>query len=190
MILSQNDFVNKIKRMGQVKAVNTSNPGKAAEYRRFLGKELKMTDIDLEEPDSDEITVIRYKASQVPEGTLVEDTSLHVESVDVGVNVKWLLSTLPDHVGKKASFVVYMAYRHDERIHVYKGQVDGVITESSGSGGFGFDNVFLPNGTDKTLAEEKPVHYNPRYIVVQKFITGDQYGQFEPLYQWDGPWQD
>jgi XTP/dITP diphosphohydrolase len=41
--------------------------------------------------------------------------------------------------------------------HVVEGTVEGVLLrERRGSGGFGYDPIFLPHGFDATTAEMKP----------------------------------
>ena len=82
--------------------LNTSNPGKLLEFQRLFAKHnvhLDSTSIDLKEVDSDPITVITHKASQLDEFTLTEDTSLAIEGAEVGVNVRWLLQHLQTYIG-------------------------------------------------------------------------------------------
>lgn len=50
-----------------------------------------------------------HKASQLGEYVIIEDTSLDVEGEKVGVNVKWMMSSLPSFVGKRAHWNVFLA---------------------------------------------------------------------------------
>ena len=59
--------------------LNTSNQGKRSEFQRLFaqhGLSLTTQQIDLKEIDSDPVTVVVHKASQLEEEVLVEDTSL------------------------------------------------------------------------------------------------------------------
>lgn len=40
---------------------------------------------------------------------IIEDTSLDVEGEKVGVNVKWMMSSLSSFVGKRANWNVFLA---------------------------------------------------------------------------------
>lgn len=172
--------------------LNTSNQGKYEEYKRLFsahGYGLEATDVDLREIDADPVTVVVHKASQMPEGVIVEDTSLDVEGAAVGINVRWLLDHLPEFAGKKAVWTVLLAYQKEGNILVYRGVIDGVIVQPQGSGGFGFDPVFLPVGARETLAQSKPDEVNARAAAVKALISNDVFAERTPILNWDGPWQ-
>ena len=85
--------------------LNTSNQGKMLEFQRLFAKHgisLTPRQIDLEEIDSDPVTVVVHKASQLEEEMLAEDTSLDVQGISVGIHVRWLLQHLSECVEKKA----------------------------------------------------------------------------------------
>jgi XTP/dITP diphosphohydrolase len=68
-----------------------------------------------------------------------------------------LIEILKPHSDKSAYFVCYLCfYKSPEEIYYFEGRVHGTIAEKlSGSGGFGYDPVFLPDGrSGKSLAEE------------------------------------
>lgn len=174
--------------INQVKGINTSNPGKMAEYERFLGRDLDQSTVDLAEPQADPDTVAVYKASQVDSGVLVEDTSLDVEGASVGVNVKWMLDNLDTYIGHGATFTVILGLKLTFNVYLFRGDVRGTIVKPRG-GGFGFDAVFQPNGSQKTLGEEKPDLFNARYLAVQKLERGRWYHVSPPINEWDGEWQ-
>jgi len=168
--------------------LNTSNPDKIKEFKSFGLKVDGITRKDLKEPNADPLTVIRYKASQVGENVLVEDTSLFVDGHDVGTNIKWLMNKLNEMIGAKAEFKVYLGILLQGKIQVYIGSVKGMIVPPKGEG-FGFDPVFLPNGSSKTFGEEKPRKVNARYLAVQKYKQGNPNYILEPLNSWDGDYQ-
>lgn len=166
--------------------INTSNPDKLAEFKRYL-PDIEAIKKDLQEPDSDLITIIRYKASQF-EGVLVDDTSLHIAGESVGANIRWLLNDLPKYVGKKATFTCLLAIHRNHQIEIFKGEVRGTIVEPRGNS-FGFNNYFLPEGTEKTFGEEIPEQLNPRFLAISQFKQQKPFATEKPLKEWSGPFQ-
>lgn len=172
--------------------LNTSNPGKFEEFKRLFaqhGSPLETSHIDLKEIDADPIKVIAHKASQLGENVIVEDTSLDVEGADVGINIRWLLDHLTEFAGRKAEWTVLLAFRQNNQIYIYKGSVSGIIVPPRGQAGFGFDPVFLPNGSTQTLAESKPDLFNARAKAVESLLEGKAWTQHPVIEHWEGPWQ-
>jgi XTP/dITP diphosphohydrolase len=170
----------------------TSNEGKLREFRSHFDKygiTLDSTHVDIKEIDADPISVVVHKASQVDEGVLVEDTSLDVEGADVGVNVKWMLEHLPSFLGSKVCWRVLLAYRKESFVYVFEGKTDGIIVPPSGTGGFGFDPIFLPDGCNLTLAHEKPEAVDARLHVVKAFVQNCPTTVCSPITDWTGRWQ-
>lgn len=172
--------------------LNTSNEGKLSEFQQLFqkyGYSLTSTKIDLDEIDSDPLTVVVHKASHIGENILIEDTSLDIEGADVGVNIRWLLNNLNTLEGRKATWRVLLAYRKDGQVFVYQGIVHGTIVQAKGTNGFGFDPVFLPNGQTETLAENKPDSVNARALAVEALIKNQPLAIKPVMTSWDGPWQ-
>lgn len=179
--------------MQKVWKLNTSNLGKFEEFKRLFfqhGFSLEATHFDLREIVSDPIQVIAHKASQLGENIIVEDTALDIEGESVGINIRWLLDHLADYVGRKAEWTVLLAIHQGAEIYIFKGSVSGVIVEPKGSGGFGFDPVFLPDGAIETLAESKPDLVNARAKAVEAFVKGEVWKTHPVMKNWSGPWQD
>jgi XTP/dITP diphosphohydrolase len=101
--------------------------------------------------------------------TIGEDTGLFVEALGgrPGVysaryggggdesNRKKLLSELEGKNNRKAYFETVITLVINENWHeFFEGKVSGVITEKEvGNKGFGYDPIFLPEGSNKTFAE-------------------------------------
>lgn len=173
--------------------LNTSNKGKLEEFQRLFAKygvSLSSTQFDLDEIDSDPITVAAHKASQLGEFILVEDTSLDVEGASVGINVRWLIDHLDEYIGRKAIWRVLLAYRQGDDIFIYAGEIRGSIVPTRGNQGFGFDPVFLPDGSNQTLAESKPDEVNARALAVDALMNDKIFAVERAIYDWDGPWQE
>ena len=172
--------------------LNTTNPGKMAEFQQLFAKKgLHLTgqQVDIQEIDADPLTVIIHKASVIDEHVLVDDTSLDIDRAAVGIHVRWLLSHLPQYVGRKALCRVLLAYRSQGLVRVFEGKVRGTIVEPKGTGGFGFDPCFRPEDHALTLAEDKPDSVNPRSLAVDALISNSPITIVPPLTEWLGPWQ-
>lgn len=172
--------------------LNTSNQGKIGEFKRLFeqhGCDLEVTHFDLKEIDADPITVVAHKASQLGENILVDDTSLAIEGASVGIHVRWLLDHLPDYDGRPALWTALLAYHKGDKVFIYQGCTSGKIVKPRVQGGYGFDPVFLPDGTEKTLAEAKPDEFNARAKAVNALISGDILTIQPFIGKWEGPWQ-
>ena len=167
--------------------VNTSSLGKLEEFRRFLPGEIEVLEQDLPEPLADPLTIVRYKASQF-DNVLVDDTSLNVEDEEIGAEIKWLMERLPSLIGKRAEFVCLLGLRRGDRVHIFEGRVKGRIASKAGEG-FGFNSYFVPDGSTRTYAQEKPDEKNARYLAVQKLLKHEPSWIMEPLVEWKGRFQ-
>lgn len=172
--------------------LNTSNPGKLKEFQKLFAHwniSLEASHIDLKEIDSDPISVITHKASQLEEDILVEDTSLEVEGAAFGVQIRWLINHLSEYVDHRAKWIALLAYRKGNEVLIYEGHVVGTIVKPKGNEGFGFDSVFLPDGATMTLAESKPTQFNARAKAVEALITNHIFAKRPLMKSWEGPWQ-
>lgn len=174
--------------------INTSNKGKQTEFKKLFaehGLNLDVTTIDLPEIKSDPLSVVVHKASQMPAGVIVEDTSLEIAGVEVGVNVRWFSSeNLAEYAGRPVVWRVLLAYAQDGMVHVFEGKVYGTVVPPRGDQGFGFDPIFLPEGAHRTLAEDKPNTVNARALAVAAFAENRPHAIVPVKKHWDGPWQD
>jgi len=172
--------------------LNTSNLGKFEEFKRLFaqyGSKLETSHFDLKEIDSDPTKVVAHKASQLEENVIVEDTSLDIVGASIGIHIRWLLDHLADYVGRRAEWTVLLAFRQRDQVYIYKGSVSGTIVLPRGTTGFGFDPVFLPDGSTNTLAESKPDEVNARAKAVESLIKGDVWTKHPVIESWEGPWQ-
>jgi hypothetical protein len=51
-------------------------------------------------------------------------------------------------------------------MQIYEGVTEGTLVHPAGDSNFGFDPIFKPNGSTKTLAEDKPDSVNARAAAV------------------------
>lgn len=161
--------------------LNTSNPRKYAEFVR-LGLNYPRTSVDHPEPDSDALTVIRYKASLAGVRVIVEDTSFDIEGAAIGVNARWLSHTVDRYIGVKASLTVLIGVLEpDGLVYVYRGVTHGVIVPPTEGTSFFIDRCFKPFGATKTFAEDKPDRLSPRAKAVQAFKRHRPFKLLKPL---------
>ena len=174
----------------------TSNPQKIEEYNRFgLGfTAVKGNDID--EVDADMLTVALYKAIDIPDQHVIEDTSLDIDGEDVGVNIRWLEHRLEEFHGKKAQWHVVLAMKDNGFIKLYSATQEGVIDYTKyDERGIGFDSVFVPEGSDKSLYElnciDEKDNFSPRKFAAQNLINDDFALIWNVNYipEWKGKWQ-
>ncbi len=179
-------------KLGIPNKINTCSKDKLLEFTALFlkyNKLLTSSAVDLPEIKATPIEVIVHKASNIGPGILVEDTSLDVEGTDIGINIKWLLDNLKDLKGKKAVWRVLLGFRQGDLVYVYEGAVKGKIVNKTGNSEFGFDPFFLPEGSQKTLAQEKPDSVNARALAVEALYKGNPLVILPIIMEWDGPWQ-
>lgn len=69
-------------------------------------------------------------------------------------NTELLLQNMRDQKNRRARFRTVIWLIMDGREHAFEGICPGTITRSpTGTKGFGYDPVFIPDGADKTFAE-------------------------------------
>ena len=148
----------------------TGNQSKADFLAKYLDFPVEHRKIDLDEIQSLELSQIaEHKARQAYDAigspVLVEDVGLVFEGLGnlPGPFIKWfeielglqkickLVDSLPT---QRATAKICYVYFDGRKIEIFNGEISGVIPEQPrGERGFGFDSIFIPNGSSKTLAE-------------------------------------
>ena len=120
-----------------------------------------------------------------------DDTGLEVEALDgaPGVhsarysgsdkdpakNVEKLLHELQGESNRRACFRCIIALVDGEKKVLFEGRVDGeIMYEQSGSGGFGYDPIFRPDGYDCSFAEmaaEEKNRISHRGKAIEKLVA-------------------
>lgn len=148
----------------------TGNPGKAAEARLALGRDLETIDLDLPEIQSlDYLEVLRAKADEawrrVGRPLVVEEAGLDLAALNgfPGPLVKWMLqATGAEGISRaaasleniRASARCFLLYKDGDREVIAEGRTEGTLAlPGRGAHGFGWDPIFLPEGSDLTFAE-------------------------------------
>jgi len=151
----------------------TSSASKLAEVERILGRSLAQATVPLEEIQAIDLEpVVSYKARQayahLGRPVLVEDTGLAFAAWNglPGALIKWFLAALgTDGICKLlrgetnravTATTLFAAYDGTE-CRVFSGVVAGVVPEAPrGTNGFGWDAIFQPLGSERTVAEMMP----------------------------------
>jgi len=157
----------------------TSNPGKAHEVEAIIGRPVRHLALDLPEIQTlDVAEVARHKALEAfrraEHAVVVEDTGLYIDALGglPGALVKWFLEAVgpagicalvPEFAIPTAVARTAVALCDGGRVVVYTGETRGVIVEEPvGDGGFGWDAIFRPDGSERTFAQmdaaERAVH--------------------------------
>ncbi len=149
----------------------TSNRHKFEEISHLFkasGLELEWKEMRYDEMQEDYTELISFKSciqlSKALKGSFfLEDTGLYVNAlsgfpgpysayVSRTLGNDGILRLLDDD--RRATFKTVVSYFDGSKVRQFGGIVNGSIaTEVSGSGGFGFDPIFIPSGYKKTLGQ-------------------------------------
>jgi XTP/dITP diphosphohydrolase len=152
----------------------TSNPGKFKEAKMLFDKtdvELEHYDVELMELQTDNVEELAlhsvrqaYKILQKP--VFVEDAGTFIRALKdfpgvyskhtcYTIGLPGVLKLMEGVDDRYAEFRAVVAYKNGEEEKVFKGVCAGNITsQARGREGFGYDPIFLPEGKDKTFAED------------------------------------
>ena len=154
----------------------TGNINKVMLLNHMLGYELEHKNLDLDEvQDLDPVVVAEHKARQafklLKQPVLIEDTSLVFNAMGKmpGPLIKWFLQEIGNEGCCKildnfydrsaVAQVTYVLY-NGKTTQVFEAKLDGVIADKPrGSKGFGWDVIFIPQGSTQTFGEMKEQSY-------------------------------
>lgn len=156
----------------------TSNPGKVREARQIfhpLGFRVAWSRRVLPEVQADSLAeVVRSKLAPLPRDGriyLVEDSGLFFDGLGgfPGVYSAYAYRTLGlsrmlrllEGADRSATFRAAAGVRRGRRTWIEVGEVTGEISRKPrGTGGFGFDPIFIPRGENRTFAEMSATEKN------------------------------
>lgn len=152
----------------------TTNKGKFSEAEKILNKygiNISHAPLPLEEKRSESLEEIAGECalrafSMLGKPLFVEDSGLFVHALHgfPGTYSAWalkkignegILRLLSGAKDRGAEFRCAIAFTEGKEVRLFTGAVRGQVAESiRGKGGFGFDPIFIPEGGEKTFAEE------------------------------------
>jgi XTP/dITP diphosphohydrolase len=173
-------------------ALITGNEGKAREYATLLGIEVSAVKEDLIEIQTlDVVDVVTKKVqdaySKLHSPVLVDDTGLTLNAWNglPGALVAWFLNSVGAQgildmaagmTDRAATVTTALGYADENGVRVFIGTLQGSLTtERRGDGGFGYDSIFVPAGSDLTFAEmssEKKNEISHRRLAVEQLREG------------------
>ena len=142
-------------------------------FRIMIMKEAGITE-DIPEPFDTLEENSKHKAdflyNRLQQDCFAEDTGLEVEALngepgvksaryagdgrDFDANIDKLLTTLQCSTNRRARFRTVFSLIRNGELFQFEGICNGTILENrAGTGGFGYDPVFLPDGSDKAFGE-------------------------------------
>ena len=159
----------------------TNNAHKIAEIQSAVGEQLQIItlaqagiDIDIPEPhdtlEANASEKSRTIHSITGKNTFSEDTGLEVDALngepgvksaryagdhkDFSQNIQKLLNNLQDKPNRHARFRTVVSLIWNNKEYLFEGRAEGhIIDTPKGTEGFGYDPVFVPEGSGKTFAE-------------------------------------
>ncbi len=167
----------------------TGNPNKFRELSQFIPNASQI-DIDLPEIQStDPEIVITAKLAEAQKHAagnhVVEDTSLSLDCLNglPGPLIKWFLKSIGTNglyelcekygnFGATAKTVLGLSI--DGEMQFFSGEIRGQIVAPRGDNGFGWDEIFQPEGFAKTFAEmtdEEKLAISMRKIACEKLVS-------------------
>lgn len=167
----------------------TNNTHKLDELRRITGGKIEILglkdiccDVDIPETgdtlQANALQKARYVHEHYGMDCFADDTGLEVDALggapgvrsaryapgdghDSAANMALLLKNMYGIDDRKARFRTVIALIIDGKEHLFEGKVEGDILEApAGTGGFGYDPVFRPQGWTRTFAEASPDEKN------------------------------
>ena len=166
----------------------TSNPDKAKHMSRLLG--FPISEIATEIPEIQSLNlheVIEHKTKTayelVKKPLFVDDVSLVITQMKglPGPFIKYFISSLGTEKicrmvdlfpSREAVAQAMIGYHNGKNMHFFLGEVKGIISEHpSGHRGFGWDEIFIPDGYTQIRAEMNEEDYDttsPRKVALDK----------------------
>ena len=159
----------------------SNNVHKLSEIQNIIGKKFKLKTLldagfegDIPENqntlEGNALEKARFIYNKLQIDCFADDTGLEVEALngDPGVysarysgpennsenNIIKLLQNLANNTNRIAQFRTIIALIIENKEFLFEGIVKGkIINEKKGTGGFGYDPIFVPDGHQKTFAE-------------------------------------
>lgn len=159
----------------------TGNPHKVREVQKMLPSNVRILSLqdigcteDIPETqatiEGNALQKAQYVVEHYQKDCFSEDTGLEIEALewrpgvfsaryagpqkDSQANMDKVLAELAETNHRKARFKTVIALHLQGKMHTFEGIVEGSIRrQKSGSGGFGYDPIFQPDGYQQTFAE-------------------------------------
>ncbi len=162
----------------------TGNQKKADYLASYLEHPIEHLKVDLDEIQSlDLLEIVTHKVrqaySRVGKPVLVEDTSLEFHAFGKlpgpfiryfmeQMSVEDICSLLKDKDRGAMARCMFGYYDGEEEEAYFEGSINGTIAEiPEGDDGFGWNNIFIPEGYNSTMAELNTEDYKKVYMTIK-----------------------
>jgi XTP/dITP diphosphohydrolase len=152
----------------------TSNQNKVSEANKVgqeYGVSFRQINVMYPEIRADSVRTVaedgaRFVFSQMNRAVIVEDSGLFIEALNGfpgayssfvfgKIGNAGILRLLDGVEDRRARFVSAIGYKDDDGESLFEGVSEGYITpQERGKHGFGYDPIFMPEGSTKTFAED------------------------------------
>jgi XTP/dITP diphosphohydrolase len=165
----------------------TGNQHKAKYLALWLGIDVPHQKVDLDEVQSLDLReVVEHKARLAYEivgrPVLVEDVALRFAAMGrlPGTFIRWFLEELGidglcrlgnNYENKSAEATIMYGLYDGHELHVFEGSKTGRLASEPRGDSFGWNNIFVPDGWDKTYGEMTDDEFKAcshRYIAIDK----------------------
>jgi XTP/dITP diphosphohydrolase len=147
----------------------TSNRHKYEEIKKIIGYNMEMVSIPYPEIQADSLEKVakygvEYLKDKIEGNFFIEDSGLFIKALNgfPGVFSSYVFKTIGNEgiiklmkgmEDREAEFISVIAY-YDGKTHIFKGICRGKIAkEIRGNKGFGYDPIFIAEGSNKTFGE-------------------------------------
>ena len=179
---------NNMNKLSEIRSLISSNYNLMSLEEINFNDEIKETESTLE---GNALLKARHIFSKYKLNCFADDTGLEVDFLDgaPGVysaryagpnclakdNIEKVLNELKDANNRKAKFITVIALIIEGEEFVFKGECRGVLIKKPiGSDGFGYDPIFLPNGSNLTFAQmdkDEKGKISHRGLAVKKLLA-------------------
>lgn len=170
----------------------TGNAEKFRYFSELVGHKLEHQKVDVVEVQSlvsSEVVHAKVKTAYeiFKRPVIIEDTSLIIHSMGLlpGTFIKWFMEQMGVEgicrltnvsQDRRATAAATFAYYDGSTMRLFEGSLTGTIaTEPRGSSGFGWNAIFIPNGSTKTLGEMDEDEFKSYYIQIKPFPAVKQF---------------
>ncbi len=163
----------------------TGNQNKADYLKKYLDypvEHVKLDLVEIQSLDLQEVTKHKVREAYKILGTpvFVEDVSLEFVALGKlpGTFIRWFIDemsfedicSLLDGKDRAAIARCVFGYYDGKNEHYFEGHMNGTIaTKPSGSGGYGWDSIFIPGGYTVTRAELSEEDDRKTYLQIKPF---------------------
>jgi len=148
----------------------TSNEGKIKEAKEILGFPIEVAKLELDEIQSLQLEdIVTHKVKQayekIQKPVIVDDVGLYIEDwggfpgpfikflIESGGN-ELLINMMKSALSRKVVAKAAIGFYNGTNLKTFIGEINGTISEEPlGDNGWGWDNVFIPEHSDKTYAQ-------------------------------------